>query len=82
MKGRLTDGFYREMGISGLSASSDQEYVEMAVRLANDKEFHQAMSEKIKANATRLFDRQDVLREFAEFVRQAVEGRQIAESSL
>jgi len=82
MKGRLTDGFYREMGISGLSASSDQEYVALAVRLANDKEFHQAMSEKISGNAARLFDREDVLREFAEFVRQAVEGRQIAESSL
>lgn len=78
MKGRLTDGFYREMSISEISAKSDQEYVEIAVRLANDKKFHQTMSEKIRANAARLFDRQDVLQEFAGFVQQAVEDRQTA----
>jgi len=72
MKGRLTDGYYREMAMDDLVAKNDEEYVALALKLASDKDFHREMSKKIKDRVDRLFDRRDVVEQTALLMERAV----------
>lgn len=47
MSGRCTQGFYHHMGITELVADSIEEYLAIALRLGQDKEFRAAMSRRI-----------------------------------
>jgi protein O-GlcNAc transferase len=72
MRGRVTAGFYRQMGITDLIAESQEHYVELALKLANDKEFHAEMSRKIKeAYPAFIADRRGMA-ELAAFLTEAV----------
>lgn len=56
MRNRATGGFYRQMGVEGLVAENHAEYVDLALRLAEDPSFYR---EKRKA----ILDRNGVLYE-------------------
>lgn len=56
LPGRFTLGLYREMGIDGAVARSPQEYVELALAVANSRE---ELAAKIERRNSVLFDRPD-----------------------
>jgi predicted O-linked N-acetylglucosamine transferase (SPINDLY family) len=55
LPGRYTGGLYQEMGVEGAVASSPEDYVDIALRLARDEPFR----EQISGRSGRLFDRAD-----------------------
>ncbi len=56
LRGRITTGLYRQMGIADLVANSPAEYVELAVRLANDRDYREVMRRQVQSRADVLFD--------------------------
>src|SRR5262249_23037751 len=63
-RGRPGAMFYRQMGMDELIASSPEHFVELALKLAQDKEFHAQMEEKIRARSGVLFDDDSVVAPF------------------
>src|SRR5262245_10544388 len=59
LPGRFTLGLYEEMQIEGCVARTQEEYVEIAQRLATESDYRVELLEKIGERAGRLFDRPD-----------------------
>jgi len=72
LPGRLTYGFYRQMGVSDCVARDLDDYVNIAWKLANDKKWRSQVSSKIKANSVKLFEDIEAVRELEEFFEVAV----------
>lgn len=56
MRGRLASGILKRMNLPELVAPTDEAYIELAVRLATDVPFRQAMKERIRRSRELLFD--------------------------
>lgn len=56
MRGRVTLGYYRQMGMEDLVARDPRHYVELALRLAKDRDWRQAMCEKIRERKAAVFE--------------------------
>ncbi|MBI4969782.1 MAG: tetratricopeptide repeat protein [Rhodospirillales bacterium] len=56
MRGRVTLGYYRQMGMEDLVARDPAHYVELALRLAKDRDWRQAMREKIRERKAAVFE--------------------------
>ena len=56
MCGRLTDAFYRQMGLPEMVSTSPEDYVARAVRIANDKVYRREQSAAIAARDHEIFD--------------------------
>jgi predicted O-linked N-acetylglucosamine transferase (SPINDLY family) len=67
MRGRVTAGYYQQMGLDDLIASNMDEYVSLAIKLAHDPEFKNQMQNDIKANSHKLFERLEIVREMENF---------------
>jgi len=75
-RGRYAYAAYRAMDTSDCIASSANEYVELAIRLANDRAARAAAAQLIKDNSSKIFDRVDSVRELESwFETAALEGR-------
>uniref|UniRef100_H3GFD3 protein O-GlcNAc transferase n=1 Tax=Phytophthora ramorum TaxID=164328 RepID=H3GFD3_PHYRM len=72
---RITYAFYQQMGINDLIATSLEEYVSLAVKLATDAVFHEKMAQLIKQNRSKLSEDQQAVREWEKFFDFA--GRQV-----
>ncbi|KAL4137282.1 hypothetical protein PRIC2_000804 [Phytophthora ramorum] len=72
---RITYAFYQQMGINDLIATSLEEYVSLAVKLATDAVFHEKMVQLIKQNRSKLSEDQQAVREWEKFFDFA--GRQV-----
>ena len=59
LRGKLTLGLYKEMGLDCCVARSPEEFVEIAVRLAQEPDYRRGVSGQIAARCERLFDRPD-----------------------
>jgi len=66
-RGRHTQAMYRRMGLDDLIASDADTYVDTAVRIANDADYRRAVSTRILANNSVLFEDATVVREFERF---------------
>jgi protein O-GlcNAc transferase len=76
LPGRFTLGLYEEMGVEGCVARSPEEFVEIALRVGNDRSFREGMVKRISESSARLFDRPDCGRELgAALLRIAEESR-------
>ncbi|KAF4041982.1 Glycosyl transferase family 41 [Phytophthora infestans] len=64
---RITYGFYRQMGINDLIATSLDDYVALAVKLATDTAFHKRMAQLIKRNRSKLSENEEAVREWEKF---------------
>jgi protein O-GlcNAc transferase len=71
MRGRVTLGCYRQMGFEDLVAATPEEYVAMAVRLAHDPSFREAMRQRIRERSGALFDDRLAVRELEAFMERA-----------
>ena len=72
MRGRVTHGCYKAMGIDGLVADGAGAFVELALRLANDPAWHREMSGLIRRRNGALFDNVEAVRAFEEFFTAAI----------
>jgi predicted O-linked N-acetylglucosamine transferase (SPINDLY family) len=83
MRGRVTYACYRQMGVADCVAESDEEYVRLALRLANDREWHAEVTERIRAHQHELFEDEAAVRELEGFFERSVAaarvGRRLAE---
>ena len=71
-RGRHTQAMYRKMGLMDCVVSSAGNYVELAVRLANDGEYRRTIHQEIMRRNDVLFEDIQVVREFERFFREAV----------
>ena len=75
LKGRITHGLYRAMGVMDCVAATPAEYAELAVRLATDREFNRAAREKILAANHVLYENAAGVRDLEQFFIEAVRGK-------
>lgn len=68
MRSRHTGGMLERMGVTETIASSLDEYVELAVRLANDPDFHKSISEKIASTRSALYKDEESIRALESFL--------------
>jgi predicted O-linked N-acetylglucosamine transferase (SPINDLY family) len=66
-RGRHTQAMYRRMGLDELIAADAGAYVDLAVRLANDRAARDDASRRILESAHLLFEDDAVIREFERF---------------
>ncbi len=74
MRGRVTAGMYRAMGIHSCIAKSREEYIEIALKLGMDVEFRAEISRAIKDSNSVLFNNNIVVSEFEDFFKSVVDG--------
>ncbi len=68
LRGNFTAALYRVMGVEECVAKSPEEYVEMCLRLANDKEWRAKVVADIETNSHKLFEDMRGVHELAEFL--------------
>lgn len=71
LRGRITQAFCRRLGIDECIASSLEDYVEKAVRIARQPQWRKELSDRILANQDRLFDDPWAITALADFLRSA-----------
>eukprot|EP00040_Diaphanoeca_grandis_P012577 m.63728 g.63728 ORF g.63728 m.63728 type:complete len:704 (+) comp23331_c0_seq2:120-2231(+) len=71
MAGRCTKGLLDIMGISDTIAANKTNYVDIAVRLVNDKQFRFGVEEQMRTNSHLVFERQGSLGEWEQFLEEA-----------
>lgn len=72
MRGRVTSGCYQSMGFTDLIAHSNEEYISLAIRLANDSEFHHYCKNEILRRSDALYENSASVKEMEDFFRHAV----------
>jgi len=65
---RWTQAYYKALGITDLIASTPDEYVSLAVDMANDKTKQKEMRARIKANLHKLFHNTNASRKWADLL--------------
>jgi predicted O-linked N-acetylglucosamine transferase (SPINDLY family) len=72
MRGRVTYGCYKQMGVMDCVASSREEYVALAVRLGTDPTYRAEVKAKILAANAVLYENGKAVRELERFFEKAV----------
>lgn len=72
MRSRITNGFYRQMGMTDLVARDHDHYVELALRLARDTDWRTAMRDKVAERSGVLYENEAAVRELEDFFTAAV----------
>ena len=75
MRGRLASGILKRMGLSELVATSEEDYIAIAVRLAQDAECRRSMRERIVETRHILHDDPAPVRALEEFLINASRQR-------
>jgi predicted O-linked N-acetylglucosamine transferase (SPINDLY family) len=81
MRGRVTLGLYRQMGQTECVADSPEDYVEKAVRLANDRRFRHDVVQQLSDAAHHVFEDRRAVDEMADFLERAVLSGGLRESA-
>ena len=68
MRGNLASGLLKRIGMSQLIANSDNEYIELVVKLTNDKKYHNEVVKKIAAMKHLLYEDRSVVRALEDFL--------------
>ena len=74
LPGRLTYGFYRQMGVMDCVAWDQATYVDIAHRLANDLDWRETVSRKILERSDILFENRNDVIELGQFFEDAVKS--------
>ncbi len=74
MRGRVTEGCYRQMGFTELVADSLDSYVEIALRLANDDEWRARVKNEIATRSAGLYEDATMVAELEDFLSAAYEA--------
>ena len=65
---RITAALYAKAGFLDLVADSEESYIEMAVRLGTDDDWHRHVSERIEESCEVLYEDEREVRDFEEFL--------------
>lgn len=68
LRNRITAAIYHKMGITSCLVKTPEEYVQLAVRIATDKEFARQLRAEIAENSHRVFDDEEETLCFGEFL--------------
>ncbi len=71
MRGRVTGGLYKQMGIDECIVSTPDEYIDKAVRLATEPEYRKWVSESILERCPAIFEDRSAVQEIANFFEKA-----------
>jgi protein O-GlcNAc transferase len=74
MRGRQSQAMLRMMGLEELIARDRAEYVEKAVALGRDRDRRRALSQRIVAARGAIFEREEPVRAFEDFLERAARG--------
>ena len=69
---RYTSAFYDEAGITGLTATSREDYVSLAVRVGMDHDWRNDLSRQIATYRRRFFENRETVREWEHFLSDMV----------
>jgi predicted O-linked N-acetylglucosamine transferase (SPINDLY family) len=72
LRGRITYALYQILGVHDAIARSPQEFAEIALRLAKDRDFRADVSRRILEASPRLFNDRPALAELEDFLERAV----------
>jgi len=67
LRGRITNAIYRKMNFTDCIASSPEEYINLAVKIATDREYQIHLRETILKNNYLLYENMGAVRELEEF---------------
>ncbi len=70
--GRVTQAFYRKMGVDDLVVHSPDEYVRKAVQVATDRDYRHYVTERIAEASDVLFNHLEAVREHERFFEEAL----------
>jgi predicted O-linked N-acetylglucosamine transferase (SPINDLY family) len=70
--GRVTQAFYRKMGIEDLVVHSTKEYVSKAVQVATDREYRRYVTGRIAARSDVVFNDLEAVREHERFFEETL----------
>jgi predicted O-linked N-acetylglucosamine transferase (SPINDLY family) len=73
LRGRLTLALYQQMGVMDCVAENAESYVNIALRLANDRRWRDAISSKINSRAHVLYEDIEAVRELEHFFEWAAD---------
>jgi predicted O-linked N-acetylglucosamine transferase (SPINDLY family) len=76
MRGRQSAAMLRSIGVEELIAHDAEEYVQLALRVARDSPYREALSKRIKDSWPRLVDRAEPVEALADALARMVGGRQ------
>jgi predicted O-linked N-acetylglucosamine transferase (SPINDLY family) len=74
LRGRITLGLYRKMGLLDCVAEDPEQYVRIAVRLGTDPAYRHQVQARIRDASAALFEDRDSVRQLEAFFRQCVKG--------
>src|SRR5262249_39722677 len=72
LRGRITLALYKQMEMMDCVAANPEEYVALAVKLANDRDYREAMQSKIEQASAVLFENPAGVRDLEAFLIDAV----------
>ena len=72
MRGRVSSGMYRMMGIKECIAPTIGEYIQIALDLGMNSDFRMSIETQIKEKNDLLFERKEIISEFINYVTNAV----------
>ena len=78
MRGRVTEGCYKKIGLSDCVASDPKDYVDRAVSLASDTDRNQDLRREIEQRCDILFNDPQAGHELADFLRSVAQDRRAA----
>ena len=73
MRGRVTLGMYRKMGLTDCIVSSVEEYIDLACRIGSDENFRDQLRLKILSKSQHIFEDINVVRELGNFFETALQ---------
>ena len=71
INGRFTSGFYKKMGLDDIITYSSHEYIELAIKLGNDKLYRKTIESRIKSN-NNLFNDTDSISDWTTFINNII----------
>jgi predicted O-linked N-acetylglucosamine transferase (SPINDLY family) len=72
LRGRLASGILKRIGVPELVATDEARYVDLAVKLAQDRDYRAGMRRRIAAGRPRLYEDSAPIRALEEFLAQTV----------
>lgn len=73
MRGRVTAGMYRKMGLDDSIAESFEDYAAFALKLGTDEAFRAEIEARVAANVDALFEDTEAVREWERFFESALD---------
>jgi predicted O-linked N-acetylglucosamine transferase (SPINDLY family) len=74
MRGRLASGILKQLGVQELVAANEEDYIELTVKLVQDKAFSQSVSQRIGQASPRLLNDLQPIRAMEDFLMEVCRG--------